>query len=56
MPYTLKKRDVIIAAVKSRLKRTTHKNGIEVPMSVEHAYAIDTKNGNLLWQDAVQKE
>ena len=25
-------------------------------MSVEHASAIDTNNGNLLWQDAVHKE
>ena len=32
--YTLKKRDAIIASVKSRLKKSTHKYGIEVPTSI----------------------
>ena len=49
VPYTLKKRDRIILAVKSRIKRTTHKYGIEVLTSVEHAIAIDKKNGNRYW-------
>ena len=46
VPYTLKKRDRIILAVKSRIRRTTHKYGIEVPKLVKHAKAIDKKNGN----------
>ena len=46
VPYTLRKRDIILSAVKSRIRKTTHKYGIEIPTSVEHAYQIDQKNGN----------
>ena len=53
VPYTLKKRDVIIVAIKSRIRKTTHKYGIEIPTSVEHAYRIDTKNGDTFWRDAI---
>ena len=56
VPYTLRKRDVILAAVKSRIRKTTHKYGIEVPNSVEHAYQVDKKNGDTFWRDAVKKE
>ena len=56
VPYTLKKRDVILSAVKSRICKTTHKYGIEIPNSVEHAYQIDAKNGNTFWRDAIKKE
>jgi hypothetical protein len=38
VPYTLRKRDAILAVVKSRMCMTTHKYGIEVPLSVEHVY------------------
>ena len=56
VPYTLKKRDRIIAAVKSRITKTTHKYGIEVPTSVAHAHELDRKNGNKLWGKALEKE
>ena len=56
VPYTLRKRDTIIAAVKARVKDATHKYGIEVPTSLEHAKKIDEANGNTLWQDAIGKE
>jgi hypothetical protein len=56
VPYTLRKRDVILASVKRRIRKTTHKYGIEVPSSVEHAYEIDKQLGNTLWRDAIQKE
>lgn len=46
VPYTLKKRNRIIAAVNSRVKRKTHKYGIEIPTSVAHAREIDARNGN----------
>lgn len=32
IPYTLRKRDVILSAVKSRIRKTTHKYGIETPL------------------------
>ena len=54
--YTLRKRDAIISAVRARARKVTHKYGIELPTSVEHAYELDQKNGNTFWRDAIQKE
>ena len=56
VPYVLRKRDAIVKAVNSRVCRTSHKYGIELPTSVKHAIEIDSKNGNTLWQDALKKE
>ena len=56
VPYTLRKRDVILSAVKSRIRKTTHKYGIEMPISIEHAHRIDEANGNTFWRDAIGKE
>ena len=47
---------MIIAKVKARIRKTTHKYGIELPTSVEHAYKIDRENGNTFWRDALSKE
>ena len=56
VPYTLWKREVILAAVKNRIRRTMHKYGVEIPRDVEHAHEIDARNGNTLWRDALKKE
>ena len=56
IPHVLKKRDRILAAVKARVPRVTHKYGIEVPTSVAHAAILDRKNGNTFWQDAIKTE
>ena len=56
VPFTLKKRDRIIASVNSRVKRATHKYGVEIPNTLEQSVKLDEKNGNTLWQDAVKKE
>ena len=42
--------------MKSRIRKTTHKYGIEIPTSVEHAIKIDQKNGDTYWQDAIKLE
>jgi hypothetical protein len=59
VPHVLKKHDRIISLVCKRttcyLKRT-HKFGIEVPKTVKEALALDRKNGNTLWMDAIAKE
>ena len=34
VPYTLRKRDVILSKVKARIRKTTYKYGIEIPTSV----------------------
>ena len=35
--HTLKKRDIIIAYITARLKKLTHKYGVKIPRSIEHA-------------------
>jgi hypothetical protein len=56
VPYTMRKRDVILSAVKARLRKTAHKYGIEIPSSVAHASRVDAKNGNTFWRDAIALE
>ena len=60
VPHVLKRRDRIISAVKrrgnTRYMKRTHKFGIEVPKTIKEAYALDAKNGNTLWADAIAKE
>jgi hypothetical protein len=56
VPYTLRKMKAIVSAVKSRVKHTTHKYGVEVPRSFNHAKQLDKKNVNTLWIDAWEKE
>ena len=56
VPFILNKRDKIISAVKQRVKKRTHKYGIEVPRTVEEAYLMDKQNKNTLWRDAIHKE
>ena len=46
----LKKRNKIIAKVKSWYWKTTHKFGLRLPHSVEEALRIDKENGNDFWQ------
>ncbi len=55
VPYTLKKRDRIIAAVNSHVRKRDSKFGIKIQSRVEEAKAIDQENGNTLWQDALAR-
>ena len=56
VPHTLRKRNAIISAVKTRLRKPTHKYSIEIPASVKHAMEIDWKNGNTMWRDVLALE
>jgi hypothetical protein len=56
VPYNLRKRDIILSKIKARVHKTTHKYGVEVPTSIEHAYKLDRENGNTLWRDALALE
>ena len=56
VPFTLGKRDGIVYAIKSRVRKVTRKNGIEIPLDVEHAGRLDKLNGNDLWAKALAKE
>ena len=54
VPYILRKRDRIIASVNSRVRKSTHKYGIEIPTSIKHAGEIDNRNKNIFWKDAIK--
>ena len=56
VPYTLRKRDAILAAVRLRARKRTHKYGIELPYTAEEALELDKKNGNDFWEKAIAKE
>ena len=46
----------LVNKMNDRYLKKTHKFWIEVPKLVAQAYALDKKNGNTLWVDAVSKE
>ena len=52
----LRNRNIIISKVKEKYWRTTHKFGIEVPKSINEAYAIDRLTGTIFWTDSIDKE
>jgi ribosomal protein L31E len=56
VPFTLKRRNRIIAAVNSCYHKRTNKFSIEVPKNFDECVRIDKENGNTLWQEAVRKE
>jgi len=56
VPHTLRKKEAIMAKVKSRYWRTSEKFGLKLPHSVEEALKIDTENRNSHWRDAIKKE
>ena len=56
VPFVLKKRNRILAKVKSKYWLRTHKFGIRIPKSVEEARKTDEQNGDTLWWDALCKE
>ena len=59
VPHVLKKRDSIIVSVKhssARYLKRTHKWGLELPKTVDEEMAIDVKNRNTFWADAISKE
>ena len=55
--HVLKKRERIIARLKSQMVRKGRmKFGIEIPGDAQQAIALDKKNGNTFWTDAIKKE
>ena len=57
--WVLKKQDRIISQAmcrSARYHKRTHKFGIELPKTVEEAYAIDRATGATFWPDAIGKE
>ena len=56
VPFVMKKRNCILAKVKSKNWLRSHKFGIRIPKSVEEAKKVDNQNGNTLWWDTICKE
>ena len=52
VPYTMQKRDIILSVIKSRICKSTHKYGIDIPTSIDHVHGLDKENGNNFWRDA----
>ena len=55
-PYMLQKCNVILLAVKSRQRKTTHKYGIEIPSNVAHAMELNRSHGITMWRDDLAKD
>jgi hypothetical protein len=56
VPYTLRKRDIILSKIRVRIRKTTHKYGIELPTNIRNSLEVNTKNGNIFWRDAFATE
>ncbi len=56
VPETIKRKDRMIKAIKTRYQKRTHKYGLRLPKSVEEAYAIDAETGADYWHNAILKE
>jgi len=56
VPYTLRKKQVIISKLKACLRKMTHKYRVKMSTSVEHAFELDRSNGNTLWRNVLSKE
>ena len=55
VPYTLKKRNIIISKVNRNYWKTTHMYRVRLPNNVTEAMQIDQINGNTYWKDAIEK-
>jgi hypothetical protein len=56
VPFTLKRRERIIAKIDSQFAKKTHTFGIAVPSTVNDALQMDKENGNTMWWDSIKKE
>ena len=56
VPFVMKKRNRILAKVKSKYWLRSQKFGIRIPKSVEEAKKVDNQNGNTLWWEAICKK
>ena len=51
--YTLRKRDQIVSKVATKVRKKSHKYGIQIPKNVKDAYELDRRNGNNHWRNAI---
>ena len=56
VPFTIRKRNRILKAMKKRYFRTHQKFGVELPKTVKRALELDRESGTTFWADAIKKE
>lgn len=56
VPHVLKKKDRIIAKLKTTYWNRNTKYGLRIPKTMQEAVEIDLANKNTLWQDAIRDE
>ena len=56
IPHVKRQQRRGIHKLKNKYWMRTHKFGVEIPKSVAEAIQIDKRNGNHLWQEAIEKE
>lgn len=56
VPYTIRKRDRIVAKIKTRYFRKEQKFGIPLPKTVQEALQLDKESGTKYWENALKKE
>ncbi len=56
VPYVLRKRDRIVASIRTRHKKRDHKFGLEIPRTIQRALQIDKETNTNFWALAIEKE
>ena len=56
VPFVLRKKEIMIKSIKSRMIDKRQKYGVRIPRSVKEARELDAENKNTLWEDAISKE
>jgi hypothetical protein len=56
VPFTIRKRNRLLKAMKKRYFRTDQMFGVECPKAVARALKIDEESGTTYWRDAINKE
>jgi hypothetical protein len=46
----------MLSKINARIRKTTHKHGVETLTSVDNANEVDRRNNNTFWKDALAKE
>ena len=54
-PYIIRRCEPIIAGFNSLVKHVTHNYGVKLPRTVQEAYYLDEKNGNMFWCNALNR-
>ena len=56
VPYTPRKRNMIISKVKKKYWKTTSKHGVQLPKNAAQALKLDEESGNDFWEKTINKE